>query len=270
MEKLENIEIRIVGKEGNNDLSPKNYDIKQLGSLLRNVEDLLFPNKKQIRPIVSYDIQKGSVKHLFYSSMQTVITFSAILARVVEISSIDDLDLKTSRAFEAIQKTAVEKNYEFQISTSFSNTKLKITPFTNFYKTENILVDAEFYFYGIIKDAGGKGKANIHLDTKDYGYLTIETEKDFLEEQKENLLYKSFGVRTIGKQDIYTGEIDTKSLKLIEFIDYQPKLEEDYLNKLIANASKNWQGVDVDEWLLNVRGNYEASPMTQSYLPKLI
>ena len=38
--------------------------------------------------------RKVSVKHLFYSSMQTIITFSAILARVVEMNSIDDLDLK--------------------------------------------------------------------------------------------------------------------------------------------------------------------------------
>ena len=62
MEKLQNIEIKIIGKEGNNDLSPENYDIKQLASLLKDVEDLLFPNKKQIRPIVSYDIQKGFSK----------------------------------------------------------------------------------------------------------------------------------------------------------------------------------------------------------------
>ncbi|GEM_PF-4730396 len=39
--------------------------------------------------------------------------------------------------------------------------------------------EAEFYFYGTLKDDGGKNKANIHLDTDDYGYIAIETEKNY-------------------------------------------------------------------------------------------
>ena len=61
----------------------------------------------------------------------------------------------------------------------------------------------------------GKSKANIHLDTKDYGYLSIETGEEFLKAREENLLYKKFGVRASGKQNIETGEIDTKSLFFI-------------------------------------------------------
>ena len=47
------------------------------------------------------------------------------------------------------------------------------------------------------------------------GTLSIETGQEFLKERKENLLYKRFGVRAIGLQNLETGEIDTKSLKLI-------------------------------------------------------
>jgi hypothetical protein len=35
------------------------------------------------------------------------------------------------------------------------------------------------------------------------------------------------------------------------------KFDEDYLNTLIQNAKKNWQGIDADEWLHSVRGDYE-------------
>ena len=72
------------------------------------------------------------------------------------------------------------------------------------------------------------------------------------------MLYKKFGVRTNGKQNIQTGEIDTKSLQLLELIDYNPKFDDDYLNALISKAKKNWKGINPDEWLFNLRGGYEA------------
>ena len=96
------------------------------------------------------------------------------------------------------------------------------------------------------------------MDTSEYGSLTIETKKYFLEGQEENLLYKKFGVRVVGKQNLETGEIDTKSLKLIALINYNPKFDADYLSSLISKAKKSWEGVDTDKWLTNFRGDYEA------------
>lgn len=259
MEKIGDIEIRIVGKSGNQNLSPNNYDIKHISTILQNVEDLLYPNNKKDRPIITYDIQEGSVRHLFKTTIQTVIGFSAVLGQVQANDSIDFLELKTARAIENIQHLSRQKNYQFKIKTSLKDDyELTINPSTNFFRTENIWVEAEFYFYGILKDAGGKSKANIHLDTQDYGYLSIETGKEFLKKRDENLLYKKFGVRASGKQNIETGEIDTKSLTLIELIDYQPKFDIDYLNSLIKNAKKSWRNINPDEWLLNLRGGYEA------------
>ncbi|NDV17287.1 hypothetical protein GO009_14780 [Muricauda sp. TY007] len=259
MEKIGEIEIRVVGKSGNQDLSPDNYDIKHIASILQNVEDLLFPTNKKDRPIITYDIKEGSVRHLFKTTIQTVIGFSAVLSQVQANESIDFLELKTARAIENIQNLSRQKNYEFQIKTSLNDSyELTINPNTKFIRTENIWVDAEFYFYGILKDAGGKSKANIHLDTDDFGYLSIETGEEFLKEREENLLYKKYGVRAKGKQNIETGEVDTKSLQLIELIDYQPKFDNDYLNSLIKKAKDSWKNVNPDEWLLNLRGGYEA------------
>lgn len=259
MEKLGNIEIRVVGKSGNEELKPDNYDIKHIAEIMQNVEDLLFPNNKKERPLITYDIAEGSVRHIFKTTMQAVIGFSAILGQVETNNSIDFLELKTARAIENLQNLSQKKDYEFQFKTSIKEDyELKITPKTKFVRTENIWVEAEFYLYGILKDAGGKNKANIHLDTDDYGYLAIETGEDFLKSYEENLLYKKFGVRATGKQNIETGEMDTRSLKLIELIDYNPKYDPDYLNNLISKAKKNWGGVDPDEWLQNLRGDYVA------------
>jgi len=206
---------------------------------LQNVEDLLFPDSRKERPLITYDIQQGSVKHLLKTTMQTVIGFSAILTQVNENRSIDFLDLKTARAIENMQDLSIQKNYEFQIKTSLKDRyELQISPQTKFYRTENIWVDAEYYFFGVLKDAGGKNKANIHLDTEEYGYLAIETGEVFLKELEEKLLYKSIAIRAIGKQNLQTGEMDTKSLKLVELINYNPKFDVTYLNKLIIKAKK--------------------------------
>lgn len=259
MEKIGDIEIRVVGKSGNLNLSPDNYDIKQIAYLLQNVEDLLYPTHKKDRPIITYDIQEGSVRHIFKTSIQAVIGFSALLSQIQSQNNIDFLELRTARAIEEIQKISRQKNYEFQIKTSLEkDAELKINPSTKFFRTENTWVDAEFYFYGILKDAGGKSKANIHIDTSDYGYLSIETGEEFLKEREDNLLYKNYGVRATGKQNMDTGEVDTKSLKLVELIDYNPKFDNDYLKTLINKAKNNWKGIDADEWLLNMRGGYEA------------
>src|SRR5690606_29871148 len=191
--------------------------------------------------------------------IQAIIGFSAILTQVETKRSIDFLELKTALALENIQNLALQKNYEFQIKTSLKEDyELIINPSTKFFRTENKWVEAEFYFYGILRDAGGKNKANIHLDTQDYGYLSIETGEIFLKEREENLLYKRYGVRASGMQNLETGELDTKSLKLLELIDYDPKFDPTYLNNLIQKAKKDWNKIDPDEWLVDIRGGYEA------------
>ena len=259
MDKVGKIEIRVIGKSGNYELTPENYDIKHISSLMQNVEDLLYPNNKKERPLITYDIQEGSVKHIFKTSMQTVIAFSAILMQVQAHNTIDFLDIRTARAIENIQNLSLQKNYSFKLKTSLKeDSELVISPSTKLFRTDNFWVDAEFYFYGVLTNAGGKSKVNIHIDTSDYGSITIDTGKDFLREQEANLLYKKFGIRAKGKQNIETGEIDTKSLELIELIDYNPSFDNDYLNHLISKAKKNWKGVNADVWLNNLRGGYDA------------
>lgn len=259
MDKIGEIEIRVVGTLGNNQLSPENYDIRQIATILQNVEDLLYPTNKKDRPTITYDIQEGSVRHIFKTSIQAIIGFSAILTQVETNKSIDFLELKTALALENIQELARQKNYEFQIKTSLKEYyELTINPTTTFFRTENMWAEAEFYFYGILRDAGGKSKANIHLDTQDNGYLSIETGEAFLKEREENLLYKRYGVRASGMQNIETGEVDTKSLKLLELIDYEPKFDPTYLNTLIQKAKRSWDKINPDEWLVDLRGGYEA------------
>ena len=133
MEKVGSIEIRITGSKGNLDLSPDNYDIRELIAMLENAEDLLYSGDKKDRPTISYRIEEGSVKHIFKTSMQFIIGFNAVIGQVSQTQNIDFLDIRTAKAFENIQNIATKKNYVFSIKTSLDQTnEVKLDKMTRF------------------------------------------------------------------------------------------------------------------------------------------
>lgn len=259
MEKLGYIEIKIVGSKGKMELTPDNYDIKETIVLLQNVEKMLFPGEKRERPTISYRIEDGSVRHLIKTSLQIIIGFNAILFQISDKQTIDFLEYQTAKAFEAFQESAKKNDYEFNITTSIENTnKITINKNTHFYRTESIWVDAEFYFYGKITNMGGKDRANFHIVTENMGTIYIQTPQEFLAKYESNPLYKNYGIRTVGKQNVETGEIDIHSLKFKEIIDYYPVYNEQYLKKLRQKAKERgfWQSIDPDKWIREMREGY--------------
>lgn len=260
MDKTGFIAISIKGSKGNFDLSPDNYDIREIISMLENAENLLFPGDKRDRPVISYNIEAGSVKHILKTSMQYIIGFNAVIGQINQVENIDFLDLGTAKAFENIQDIAIKRNYIFDIRTSIdSSNEIHIDKTTRFYRREAVWADAEFYFYGKITNAGGKDKANIHVYTEELGTVRIQIPISFLEQYDENILYRIFGIRAIGKQHSETGEIDTSTLKFVELVDYEPKYDEEYLKALRDKAKKNWLGhINPETWLKEIRGGYDA------------
>ncbi|AXJ00904.1 hypothetical protein CYPRO_1653 [Cyclonatronum proteinivorum] len=256
MSKKESITIRVNGRIGEKEISPELFDISDIRSLINDFENMLFPDSKKKRPPVSYMIEKGSVVNTFTTSRQEVLGFQALLIDVQKHNSLDLLELKSAAAFENLQRNADETNLTYEISTSLAadSSPLIISPNTAWKRTDDIWVDAEFYVYGEITNAGGKNNSNIHVDTKEYGILTIATDRFTLKEKEENILYNTYGVRVKGKQHIETGEMDPKSLRLIELINMNKKYDENYLESLIAKATPRWEGIDAEEWLNELRG----------------
>lgn len=261
MDKQAYIEIKIEGKLGKLNLTPDTYDIRDIREVMEQVENLLFPGLKKGRPVISYKIEEGSVRHLFKTAIQTVIGFNAVIGQVNSDMNIDFLESNTAKAIEIFQETASKKIYSITILTSLPKTHLlRITPNTTFKRTEDFWMDSEFYFYGKLTNAGGKGKANIHVDTDDMGVLRIDTPIVFLEKLDENVLYKPYGIRAKGKQNIETGEIDKSSLSFIELVDHHPGFDEEYLKSLRKKASGWIQKIDTNQFLNQLRGrNGESS-----------
>lgn len=258
MKKLGYIEIHASGFSSGVKLTPESMDIKEIMHLMENAEKLLFPGEKKDRPTISYSINEGSVKHIFTTSIQAIIAFNAILGEISLCKKIDFLESSTAKAIESIQVNSRRKGYSFVISTSLKDSNiLTIDSTTDYTIKEFSWVDVEFYFYGKIIDAGGKEKANIHLLTGDFGLVKINTPLQFLADSKENILYKTFGVRAKGKQNFETGEIDKTSLEFLALVDYNTNYEQAYLDELRQKASGWLSNINPDNWLREVRG-YES------------
>lgn len=260
MENKGQIEIKVSGRIGNVDINPDNFNIREIITILENVDDLLYNGDKNNRPLISYDIQEGSVRNIFKAGIQYIVGFNAVLGLISTNHSIDYLDLRTAKAIENLQDLAKKKDFAFDISTSVEKTNsIRIDKNTDFKRSEVIWADAEFYFYGKVTNAGGKDKANIHLLTEEYGTVRIQTPISFLEQQEENILYKYLGIRAYGKQHSKNGEIDFTNLDFIELIDYDPIFDENYLQALRTKAKKSWlSNINADVWLRQIRGGYES------------
>lgn len=258
MNALGEIEIHVEGRVGAQELTPALVDIDEIRAILDGAADLLFPTEKRSqRPVISYEISAGSVRHRFRTLMQTVIGFGAVIAQVGNEGHINFLHERTAAAVESLQRIARERNY---VVTLLANQQsLRIDRTTHYERSEQVWVEAEFYLYGELTNAGGKNNPNIHLDTKDYGTLRIAVEKDYLKQGEKNLLYKKFGVRVAGRQNLTTFEMDPNSLRFIELLDQDGTYSQTYLDSLLQRAAPAWTDVaDADAWLADLRGGAHA------------
>jgi len=258
MNALGEIELHIEGKVGAQKLTPALVDIEEIRAILGEAADLLFPTEKRSqRPIISYEISGGSVRHRFRTMMQTVVGFGAIITQIGTEGHIDFLHERTASAIESLQRIAREKDYTVTLMANHQT--LLIDRTTHYERRQQVWVEAEFYLYGELTNAGGKNNPNIHLDTKEHGSLRIAVKKDYLKQGEKNLLYKKFGIRAAGRQNLQTFEMDPNSLQFIELMDFDATYSQTYLDGLLRRSAPAWSEVDdADAWLEEVRGGAHA------------
>lgn len=254
MEEQGYIEVKIDGLVGDKRLKPIDIDIAEIKEIISDVETFLYPTRgeKAERPHISYKIEEGSARNLFYLPISAVLLFNGLTNEIKSRGNIDFLDNKRAEIIDKFQRKAKEKNVEFSFLSS-SNTEpiLKINNETSFFKVVASYIETEFILYGKINEEGGNNP-NFHLLTKEYGKLIISaTEQQLLEGEKR--LFKIYGVRAKGKQSL----ADNKpfDLKLIDYITYNPNYNEHKLDLLIERASATWNKVaNVDLWLKDIKG----------------
>jgi len=248
------IEVKIDGKVGNKPLKPINIDIAEIKEIISDVETFLYPTRgeKAERPHISYRIEEGSARNLFYLPISGVLLFNGLSTEIKTRGNVDFLDNKRAEIIDKFQRRAAEKNLEISFfSSSAKEPILKINKDTSYFKIASTYIETEFVLYGKINEEGGNNP-NFHLLTKEYGKLVISaSEQQLLEGEKR--LFKVYGVRAKGKQNLADGK--PFDLKLIDYITYNPNYDEHKLDLLIERASIKWNAIpNVDNWLQQIRG----------------
>ena len=255
MDKIGFIGIQVEGSVGNKKLSPSEIDISEIREVLLEFENFLFEGEKNDRPLVSYKIVEGSVIHKFILPVTFVIIFNSLTNTIKDEDSINFLEPKQSKSIEYFQNKAIEKDWRFSFPTSLdSHNNLVIDKKTKYFRNSPKWVDTELYLYGDIFDVGGLNKPNIHISTKEYGSLIIETTKNKLSAEGTNLLYKTFGIRVMAKQNIEDGTL--KELKLIDIVDYNTNFDKESFDLKVSRATKNLSKIkNPDKWIREMRGS---------------
>ncbi|MCB9352167.1 MAG: hypothetical protein H6573_32430 [Lewinellaceae bacterium] len=255
------IELRIEGLREGKKLSPDLLDIDELVNLLSYARDFLYPEKNHARSRVSIKLEDGSAVIKFSVMGAVAIQSQALLGELNANHDLGLLKSKQTEAIQNIQQFASRENFTLQFGLSEKlNEGLTITRQTEWIHPEEIWVDEELYMVGEIVDVGGKTNPNIHLDTKEFGTITISSDRETLKEDDKNRLYKKQQVCIRIKKNLYTGEIDKKSAKLLAFLDFdENESADEYLDRLIAESKPYMDKIeDPEEWLKNIRG-YDGS-----------
>lgn len=254
MEEQGYIEVKFDGLVDNKPLKPINIDIAEIKEIINDVETFLYPTRgeKAERPHISYMLEEGSLRNLFYLPISGVLLFSGLSGEISNRGNIDFLDSKRAEIIDKFQRKAKDKNLEISFySSSDKKPILTINQGTQFFKIAATHIETEFILYGKVNEEGGNNP-NFHLLTKEYGKLVISaTEQQLLEGEKR--LFKIYGIRAKGKQDLTDGK--PFDLKLIDYITYNPNYNEHKLDLLIERASVKWNTIpNVDAWLNEIRG----------------
>lgn len=254
MEEKGYIEVKVEGQIGIRPLKPEDVDIAEIKDIISDVESFLYPGRteKAERPHISYKIEEGSAKHFFHLPISAVLLFNGLTGEIATRGTIDFLDFRRAEIIEKFQRKALEKNYEITFTNSLSEAKtLIINKDTNYFTVAANFIETELILYGKI-DAEGGVNPNFHIETKEYGRLTVSaTVEQLLEGEKR--LYKFYGIRVSGKQSLTDGK--PNDLKLLNYIEYNPVFNRTELDLLIERATPNLSKIsDVDAWLNQLRG----------------
>jgi hypothetical protein len=243
------LKVEGIGKNGLV-LSKQNYDIADLKNIIESM-DLILSEESGSTLVI---IENGCILNKFFASLVVISNLTVGINQIKVKKNIDFLAKPVSQGIQKLQDFARQRKYTISLKTSQKGSKiLKITPDTNYYPSTPNWVDIDLYLYGRITDAGGKEKANIHLDT-DKGLIKIKTTIKDLKNIQGNPLYKNFRILVSAKQNIFNGEIDPNSYSLKDIFEMREYYDEEELDRLIENSRKWTEGRTTEEILKEMRG----------------
>ena len=168
---------------------------------------------------------------------------------------LDGLDTKRKEVVERWQKAArSSRGLAYRISAPFLERAVVVNADTD-YRADDAdqWVQVERYIRGEIQDLGGATKPNAHVRLPDGNSLMVTTEKDLLRDDTVNRLYKTAMLRVKAEYNVHTREL--RNARLLEFVAYAPKVDEEELARLSRRGAAAWKDVtDPTAWVDGLRG----------------
>ena len=168
---------------------------------------------------------------------------------------LDSVDAKRREVMERWQKAARQtKQVAYRISAPFLDRPIQINSESDYHADDaDQWVQVERYIRGEIQDLGGVTKANAHVKLPDGRTLKVTAERDVLRDDTVNRLYKLAMLRIRADYNVLTR--DLRNARLVEFVEYAPKVDEDDLARMTRRGAVAWKDVaDATAWVDELRG----------------
>jgi hypothetical protein len=168
---------------------------------------------------------------------------------------LDNLDAKRREVIERFQKAARQtKQVAYRISAPFLDRPIEINSESDYHADDaDQWVQVERYIRGEIQDLGGVTKANAHVKLPDGRTLKVTADRDVLRDDTVNRLYKLAMLRIKAEYNVLTR--DLRNARLVEFVEYAPKVDEDDLARMTRRGAVAWKDVaDATAWVDELRG----------------
>lgn len=168
---------------------------------------------------------------------------------------LDGVDAKRREVMERWQRAARQtRQLAYRITAPFLERPILINSESDFHADDaDQWVQVERYIRGEIQDLGGATKANAHVRLPDGRTLKVTAERAVLKNDTVNRLYKVAMLRIKADYNVVTREL--RNARLVEFVEYAPRVDEDELARLMRRGALAWKEVpDATSWVDELRG----------------
>lgn len=253
-ERTKTLTLHVEGKY--TDGSQISLDNLSLGLLKTQMECIssLLGSDDEARQNTRISIEEGSLKTLL---LLPIALWNVLSADIAKYSSgdYDSISEPTRRkALDKLTKCIGAENWQLSIHNDdgeLYNTSTAIVPIK-----KDIEIDLEMDIEGRVTDAGGRGRPNIHVESRKKGKkYTIAASQAQLAELKTNILYHYVYLHVSYKYNVQTKVCRDFRLKEI-LEDRGADMAE--LGLLIKKESESWKDVTNPAlWLAELRGENE-------------
>ena len=237
-------------------ITPRNIGLPQFNEFNRQVETFIGGSEKLGLDQVHLTIVEGSYILRVAVPVVAMASLTADIALLAREDALGEMDPKRADVIQKWQARAKsDPSLSFAIRPGNALPQVNVSNKTD-YKIGHVQpwVSIEKYVSGQIVDMGGQQKANVHIRLGRRGKtLIVAASQHVLRDLADNRLYHSAVLHIQAEQHFTSGEL--RNVRLLSFVDYQPRYDEESLNRFAAAGAKAWSDVpDAAQWVREQRG----------------